>query len=116
MAQPLLTEDAFSSSFGDRPDSECSLEPGSEKSALEGLRQTDLGGCCCDCCHTHGCNFGRKFPNLPSSNQFLTPQCFSSLCRLGHHSAREAVEAVAASCACASAGVAMPSANASTAH
>ncbi|CAJ1394813.1 unnamed protein product [Effrenium voratum] len=48
------------------------------------LKQTKLGGCCCDCCHRHCCNrcMGR-FPTPPTANQFLTPQMFNSLCRLG---------------------------------
>jgi len=51
---------------------------------LEGMQQTDLGGCCCDCCHKTCFNaFCGKFPKPPTSNQFLTPQMFSSLCRLG---------------------------------
>eukprot|EP00927_Polykrikos_kofoidii_P026154 TRINITY_DN23337_c0_g1_i1.p1 TRINITY_DN23337_c0_g1~~TRINITY_DN23337_c0_g1_i1.p1 ORF type:complete len:1193 (+),score=184.22 TRINITY_DN23337_c0_g1_i1:127-3705(+) len=48
------------------------------------LRQVSLGGCCCDCCHWRGFNFGRRFPNPPTWNQFLTPQLFNSLCRLGY--------------------------------
>mmetsp|Transcript_91848 Transcript_91848/g.285687 ORF Transcript_91848/g.285687 Transcript_91848/m.285687 type:complete len:457 (+) Transcript_91848:2-1372(+) len=60
------------------------------------MKQTDLGGCCCDCCHSHGCNFGRKFPNPHNANQCLTPQLFNSLCRLGHRASQDAVQAVRA--------------------
>lgn len=53
--------------------------------SFEGMEQSDLGGCCCDCCHKTWCNrcFGR-FPAPPTSNQLLTPQMFNALCRLGY--------------------------------
>jgi len=57
-----------------------------------GIRQTDLGGCCCDCCHLSGLNCGRKFPHIPSTTQCLTPQHFNGLCRLGREISREAVD------------------------
>jgi len=84
--QPLLTETEVR---GDEDDA------GELSSGLEGMHQTELGGCCCDCCHSRGCNFGSKFPNTHQMNQCLTPQLFNCLCRLGHHSAKGAVEAVA---------------------
>ncbi|CAE8718562.1 unnamed protein product, partial [Polarella glacialis] len=58
------------------------------------LRQSDLGGCCCDCCHSAGCNIGPKFPHLSNANQFLTPELFSSLCRLGYRLSADAVHAI----------------------
>lgn len=61
---------------------------------FEGMLQTDLGGCCCDCCHRHFCNGCMGFfPTPPTSNQFLTPQMVNSLCRLGRATlTREALE------------------------
>lgn len=48
------------------------------------MQQTELGGCCCDCCHKTWCNrcMGH-FPEPPTANQFLTPHMFNALCRLG---------------------------------
>lgn len=48
------------------------------------LYRHELGGCCCDCCHT-GCNCGimGRFPDIANGNQFLTPTQFALLCRLG---------------------------------
>lgn len=59
------------------------------------MTQVQLGGCCCDCCHVLGCNLGPKFPHVSNANQCLTPALFTSLCRLGHRTSREAVEAIA---------------------
>ncbi|CAE8657753.1 unnamed protein product, partial [Polarella glacialis] len=50
------------------------------------LRQSDLGGA--------GCNIGPKFPHLSNANQFLTPELFSSLCRLGYRLSADAVHAI----------------------
>jgi len=62
------------------------------------MRQCELGGCCCDCCHVFGCNFlppfGRRFPSPPTYNQLLTPQLFNSLCRLGRCVSKDALAAV----------------------
>merc|ERR1712217_613035 len=57
-------------------------------------KQTQLGGCCCDYCHTHNCNCGPKFPHPPNANQFLTPQLFNSLCRLGYDGTGDAALAL----------------------
>jgi len=81
--QPLLTEDEIRGS-----------EAAHGPTCMGRLRQVDLGGCCCDCCHWNGLNFGRKFPNPHNANQCLTPQLFNSLCRLGFCVSEEAVEAV----------------------
>lgn len=56
------------------------------------LLQTDLGGCCCNCCHLRGCNCGGKFPNHNTGFQCLTPQCFNSLCRLGYNVSGEVMQ------------------------
>merc|ERR1712190_367974 len=87
--QPLLTENEVLGR--DAEDSESSS---SCPQNLRRMRQTQLGGCCCDCCHTHGCNCGRKFPDIPQLNQCLTPQLFNSLCRLGRKVSQEAVCAI----------------------
>merc|ERR1712061_899941 len=60
----------------------------------EPMLQRKLGGCCCDCCHSHGCNFGRKFPSPPNVNQCLTPQMFNSLCRLCYKVSGPAIDAL----------------------
>mmetsp|Transcript_87774 Transcript_87774/g.272825 ORF Transcript_87774/g.272825 Transcript_87774/m.272825 type:complete len:126 (-) Transcript_87774:83-460(-) len=59
--------------------------PAGHDPRLGKMRQAELGGCCCDGCHATLCNrcCGR-FPAPPTANQWLTPQLFSSLCRLGH--------------------------------
>merc|ERR1712060_808117 len=41
----------------------------------------------------HGCNFGAKFPYPATINQFLTPQIFNSLCRLGNLISADAIAA-----------------------
>merc|ERR1712151_125990 len=60
------------------------------------LLQTDLGSfaCCCDCCHTSGCNCGPPFPHAPVGNHFLTPQYLNCLCRLGRHVSADAIDAI----------------------
>jgi len=58
------------------------------------LEQEELAGCCCDCCHAYGCNFGPKFPHINNANQCLTPTLFSSICRLGYHLSEDAVRAL----------------------
>merc|ERR550534_989005 len=66
--KPLLTEDMIlDSASGDAPVEE----------PVADVRQRDLGGCCCDCCHLAGCNCGPKFPHVSIANQF-TPQLFNS--------------------------------------
>jgi len=60
------------------------------------LLQSDLAGCCCDCCHVNMCNVGPKFPHISNANQCLTPQLFSGLCRLGYRLSAEAVNLIAA--------------------
>jgi len=79
---PLLTEEEIRS--GKEPAS----EPGD-------LCQTDLGACCCDCCHTRGFNLCSKFPHYSNANQCLTPQMFNSLCRLGYEISADAVQVIA---------------------
>merc|ERR1712183_1017685 len=56
----LLTEDEIVASTSRSAAS--SASPQSDTSEVDEMKQTDLGGCCCDCCHRNGCNFGRKFP------------------------------------------------------
>uniref|UniRef100_A0A7S1RQN3 Uncharacterized protein n=1 Tax=Alexandrium catenella TaxID=2925 RepID=A0A7S1RQN3_ALECA len=89
--EPLLTEEevARTSSWGSRKAEDCE--------ACSGLNVSDLGGLgCCDCCHRKGCNCGGKFPHLTGANYlWLTPQLFSSLCRLGHEVSLEASERLA---------------------
>jgi len=84
--KPLMTESTI---LGEESDDE--LSDDGESAIL----QRKLGGCCCDCCHVIGCNCGRKFPNPLTMNQFLTPQLFNSLCRLGHDISGPAIEAIA---------------------
>jgi len=79
---PLLTEDEIRGV----------QEPEFEHS---GLFQTDLGACCCDCCHTNCFNMCSKFPHYSNANQCLTPQMFNSLCRLGFEISAEAVQVIA---------------------
>eukprot|EP00929_Paragymnodinium_shiwhaense_P089057 TRINITY_DN49316_c0_g1_i2.p1 TRINITY_DN49316_c0_g1~~TRINITY_DN49316_c0_g1_i2.p1 ORF type:complete len:1033 (-),score=132.46 TRINITY_DN49316_c0_g1_i2:74-3172(-) len=62
--------------------------------SLDGPPQTELGGCCCDCCHVRGCNFGKTFPNIPTMNQCFTPQLFNCMCRLGYNISSEAISLV----------------------
>jgi len=58
------------------------------------LLQTDLGGCCCNCCHFNFCNVAPSFPHISTGIQCLTPQQFNALCRLGHAVSREVAEAI----------------------
>merc|ERR1712187_919287 len=60
------------------------------------LQWSQLGGCWCRCCHRNGCNFngGQEFPHIPNANQNITPEMFSSLCRLGRELSKEAVDLV----------------------
>eukprot|EP00929_Paragymnodinium_shiwhaense_P058871 TRINITY_DN29491_c0_g1_i1.p1 TRINITY_DN29491_c0_g1~~TRINITY_DN29491_c0_g1_i1.p1 ORF type:complete len:952 (+),score=112.91 TRINITY_DN29491_c0_g1_i1:111-2966(+) len=83
---PLLTEETV---LGQGYESDSSQTD-------EGLRQTELGGCCCDCCHYNGCNCGTRFPHIPSANQCFTPQLFSCLCRLGHAVSLDGIEKLTA--------------------
>lgn len=62
------------------------------------IQQTDLGGCCCNCCHLVGCNCGEKFPHNSNGVQCLTAQHFNSLCRLGHHLSEQVLERLHAHC------------------
>jgi hypothetical protein len=88
-APPLLTEAEIVA--GEAP----ALAPG--ETPKKELKATELGGFgCCDCCHRRGCNCGRKFPHLTGANYlWLTPQLFSSLCRLGHELSGAAVARLA---------------------
>mmetsp|Transcript_93528 Transcript_93528/g.273875 ORF Transcript_93528/g.273875 Transcript_93528/m.273875 type:complete len:935 (+) Transcript_93528:84-2888(+) len=89
--EPLLTEEEIrSDSWGPR-------QAVADCEALAGLQTSDLGGLgCCDCCHRRGCNCGGKFPHLTGANYlWLTPQLFSSLCRLGHELSEEVAEKLA---------------------
>lgn len=69
-----------------------------DEAAWEDLAETDLGGpWCCDWCHLHGQNCGRKWPHLLfTGNLWLTPRLASSLSRLGRELAKPAVAAVTA--------------------
>lgn len=60
------------------------------------LLPTDLGGWgCCNCCHTSGCNCGRKFPQLTVAGYvYLSPQLFNCLCRLGNMMASPVLDAM----------------------
>lgn len=57
------------------------------------MQESQLGGCWCSCCHGlgHIGNLGPKFPHIPNANQLMTPELFSSLCRLGHFMSKRAV-------------------------
>eukprot|EP00401_Gymnodinium_catenatum_P072400 CAMPEP_0117545796 /NCGR_PEP_ID=MMETSP0784-20121206/46281_1 /TAXON_ID=39447 /ORGANISM="" /LENGTH=1147 /DNA_ID=CAMNT_0005342657 /DNA_START=15 /DNA_END=3455 /DNA_ORIENTATION=- len=91
---PLLTANDIRRRRGGSMDSDCSFDgtddsdsdSDSTSPAPPELRQNQLGGCCCDCCHAHHCNFGSLFPNPPTGNQLLTPQAFNCLVRLGRAS------------------------------
>ncbi|CAE8722213.1 unnamed protein product [Polarella glacialis] len=65
---------------------------------LPSLLREDVGGCCCDCCHT-SCNCGLvgRFPDISTGNQFLTPTQFALLCRLGFELSGEAVASMTVS-------------------
>lgn len=81
--RPLLTENEI---LGDE---DAAAEACAE---FGGMQQTELGGCCCDCCHRTQCNrCFTPFPKPPTMNQFLTPQICNSLCRLGHSISGEAI-------------------------
>jgi len=60
----------------------------------EALKQRQLAGCCCNCCHRMGCNCGPKFPHIDNANQCLTPVLFTSLCRLGYRVSKDAVDLI----------------------
>lgn len=62
------------------------------------LAQTDLGGCCCNCCHLRGCNCGDKFPHNFTGFQCLTSQHFNSLCRLGYFLSADVVQELSRDC------------------
>eukprot|EP00929_Paragymnodinium_shiwhaense_P008592 TRINITY_DN11254_c0_g1_i2.p1 TRINITY_DN11254_c0_g1~~TRINITY_DN11254_c0_g1_i2.p1 ORF type:complete len:982 (-),score=212.94 TRINITY_DN11254_c0_g1_i2:123-3068(-) len=69
--------------------------PEGQSEDLYNLPREDLGGCCCDCCHTR-CNCGLfgRFPNIATGNQWLTPTQFALLCRLGYELSGEAIDAM----------------------
>merc|ERR1719277_621919 len=81
--QPLLTEDEIRSG-----------QPYERGESDVDLNQTDMGGCCCDCCHVNGLNFGSKFPHVSNANQCMTPQMFNCLCRLGFEISEEAIRSI----------------------
>uniref|UniRef100_A0A7S1S3C6 Uncharacterized protein n=1 Tax=Alexandrium catenella TaxID=2925 RepID=A0A7S1S3C6_ALECA len=87
--RPLLTEEEIR---GEQDMARPTLGKGKWGDMLE----EDLGGYgCCDCCHTHCGNAGRKFPHLSFTGyMYLTPQLFSSLSRLGHDLSEAAIQAV----------------------
>jgi len=60
------------------------------------MQESELGGCWCSCCHGLGRigNLGSKFPHISNANQLMTPELFSSLCRLGHFMSKRAVMAI----------------------
>eukprot|EP00932_Pfiesteria_piscicida_P006957 SRR837773.1694.p1 GENE.SRR837773.1694~~SRR837773.1694.p1 ORF type:complete len:457 (-),score=64.71 SRR837773.1694:81-1250(-) len=64
----------------------------------EPVQQTQLAGCCCNCCHVMGCcNIGPKFPHVSNVNQCLTPALFSCLARLGRRLSEDAVDLISRS-------------------
>lgn len=93
VCRPLLTEDVICG-VGNLETDVLSYDSG-----LAQTLEAQLGGIgCCGCCHEFGCNCGRKFPHLSSAGYlWLTPQLFSSLCRLGHAVSAEAVRELATS-------------------
>lgn len=94
MVRPHLDEEEIV--FGQPKDYQTSESDDSEDPTadeeLRRMQQEQLGGFgCCDCCHRWG-NCGRKFPHLSFTGyMWLTPQLFSSLCRLGHDLSHSAV-------------------------
>eukprot|EP00931_Biecheleriopsis_adriatica_P003985 TRINITY_DN105724_c0_g1_i1.p1 TRINITY_DN105724_c0_g1~~TRINITY_DN105724_c0_g1_i1.p1 ORF type:complete len:1073 (+),score=121.40 TRINITY_DN105724_c0_g1_i1:187-3219(+) len=88
--EQLLTEEEILQS------TQATLDPPRPRWQDVDLLQTDLAGCCCDCCHVNMCNIGPKFPHISNANQCLTPTLFSALCRLGYRLSAEAVEAIGA--------------------
>lgn len=59
------------------------------------MLREDVGGCCCDCCHTKfNCGCMGRFPDIANSNQFLTSTQFALLCRLGYEISGEAIDAI----------------------
>jgi len=67
---------------------------GTSSKTLWSMKQTELGACCCDCCHTKGLNCAGRFPHYPNANQWITPQMFNALCRLGFELSKDAIEAL----------------------
>jgi len=82
--RPLLTEEEI------RSGTPCDGQHADSPDML----QTELGACCFDSCHTNGVNFGSRFPHVSNANQFMTPQMFNSLCRLGFAISDEAIQAI----------------------
>eukprot|EP00668_Euglena_longa_P030172 GGOE01037595.1.p1 GENE.GGOE01037595.1~~GGOE01037595.1.p1 ORF type:complete len:912 (-),score=279.50 GGOE01037595.1:73-2751(-) len=79
--QPILTEESFDATTPLRRPRESS-----ETTSLlpeNTYSRSDLGECCCDCCHTHFRWLGGGFPDLPTGNQFFTPTLFANFCRYG---------------------------------
>ncbi|CAJ1367655.1 unnamed protein product [Effrenium voratum] len=85
-AEPLLTEEEIMSRARDHPHS--------PRWKHRQILQSDLAGCCCDCCHVNMCNVGPKFPHISNANQCLTPALFNALCRLGHRLSAPAVDLI----------------------
>merc|ERR1712012_551085 len=87
--RPLLVEDELRGGA-------CAFEDEAHASRWTGMTTDELGPCgCCDCCHAHGLNCGRKFPHGSFVGYLcLSPQWCSSLMRLGYDVSEEAVEYV----------------------
>eukprot|EP00929_Paragymnodinium_shiwhaense_P051210 TRINITY_DN25787_c0_g1_i2.p1 TRINITY_DN25787_c0_g1~~TRINITY_DN25787_c0_g1_i2.p1 ORF type:complete len:1017 (-),score=204.50 TRINITY_DN25787_c0_g1_i2:70-3120(-) len=88
LGAPRITKNEVMGVDGDADDAR-------QESACDGLREEEVGGCCCDCCHKF-CNCGLmgRFPEIATGNQFLTPTQFSLLCRLGYEVSGEAIESL----------------------
>lgn len=86
--QPLLSEEEIT-------DTKDEFDWESSDDSLADLNATDLGGCWCDWCHSHGFNWCcHRFPYAATSNQCLTPRFVSGLCRLGYQLSAGASDAL----------------------
>jgi len=83
--QPVLTAESFSRVPGSPPD-RLVTETTELLTAGGGHgrgSRSNLGACCCDCCHFYFRWLGGSFPDLPTGNQFFTPTLFANFCRYG---------------------------------
>merc|ERR1719491_2029503 len=82
---------------------------GNQRSVLapsSSMLREDVGGCCCNCCHSKcNCGFMGRFPDISNGNQFLTPLQFALLCRLGFEISGEAIDALSENQGCGHVGL-----------
>eukprot|EP00667_Euglena_gracilis_P002959 EG_transcript_2966 len=73
--QPILTEESFDAATPLRHPQHPRDSSDDETASLldGGYSRSDLGECCCDCCHVYFRWLGGGFPDLPTGNQFFTP-------------------------------------------